>query len=140
MGSWPAGRCSRPRMTYGPIDSCIRASSSAHALPSEPRGPVATTASRSSRSRLIESSADGVAVVEALEGHVVHAEPLLAVEEVGQPVAEHRDLARDRAITGEGLELDTLHGRDGTREQASGPSGRWYRRVPAPTWRRVSPR
>lgn len=40
-------------------------------------------------------------ILEALELDLVQEEPLLAVEEVGQALAEHRDAAGDRAIAGE---------------------------------------
>ena len=53
---------------------------------------------------------DLVPVLEALELDVMDAEALLAVEEVGQAVPEHRHLPGDRAIAGEADEIDGLHG------------------------------
>ena len=47
---------------------------------------------------------------QALAHDVVDAEPLLAVEEVGQALPEHRHPAGDRAVVGEPHELDGLHG------------------------------
>ncbi len=57
---------------------------------------------------------DPMSVRQALALEVVDAEPLLAVEEVGQPFTEHGHLARDRAVAGETHEVDRLHGRGHT--------------------------
>ena len=51
-----------------------------------------------------------VPVGQAVAHDVVDAEPLLPVEEVAQPLAEHREPAGDRAILGKALEHDGLHG------------------------------
>jgi hypothetical protein len=49
-------------------------------------------------------------VGEALALDVMEAEPFLAVQEVGQTLAEHCDLAGDRAVGREAEEVDGLHG------------------------------
>ena len=72
-----------------------------------------------------------MAVVEALELDLVEPEALLAVEEVGQALTEHRDLAGDRAIARETLELDWLHDVNGTARDPPPATERWYRYPPA---------
>ena len=79
----------------------------------------ATTASRSIALERHRVDRHDVAVLQALERDLVQAEPLLAVEEVGQAVAEHGDLGRDRAVLGEREEVDALHGH-GTVSRACG--------------------
>ena len=51
-----------------------------------------------------------MAVGEALTLDMMKPEPLLAVQEIGQTLAEHGDLAGDRAVGREAEELDGLHG------------------------------
>jgi hypothetical protein len=63
----------------------------------------------------------GVTVIQARELDLVEPEALLPVEEIGQALAEHRDLAGNRAIAGEALELDTLHAVDGTSRDPAAP-------------------
>ena len=97
-------------MMYGPIEIWSRFVWSSTRCFSAPRGPVATTANRSSRTTDTLSMRDLVPVLEALELDVMDAEALLAVQEVGQAVPEHRHLPGDRAIAGEADEIDGLHG------------------------------
>ena len=96
---------------YGPICAWRRAVDSDTRCFSDPRGPVATTHRSSDPFDRQAVDGDLVTVGQALALDVVEPEPLLAVEEVGQALTEHRHPAGDRAVLGEPLELDGLHDR-----------------------------
>ena len=114
-------------MMYGPIEIWSRFVWSATRCFSAPRGPVATTREQVVALDRHAVDRDLVAVVEALALDVMDAEPLLAVEEVGQAVTEHRHLPGDRAVAGEADEIDGLHTANAS-PWASGPdTGRSYR-------------
>ena len=108
----------RARLAVEPAEDQVRPDREVQAVGLE-RDPLLLVAARPRRDHreqvapLDGDAVDGglVAVLEALAFDVVDQVALLAVQEVGQPLAEHGHLAGDRAVGGEPDEFDRLHGR-----------------------------